>query len=131
MNESTAAVAADTQAPAVAPDTIVEHHDLCDGKRVHLREAEAALAELGDGWRLETLHEAFNAIDYDHKNQHGALSRDEDRTPDPYWTSQPYPLDPSARVVVWFDDGYVGGGHADGGRARARAVRVAGQSSDI
>jgi hypothetical protein len=36
------------------------------------------------------------------------------------------PLDPAARVVVWFDDGLVSY-YYGGLRARARAVRVSGQ----
>ena len=36
------------------------------------------------------------------------------------------PLDPAARVVVWFDDGNVNNNN-DNNRARARAVRVAGE----
>ncbi len=114
------------QATAEATTIVVEHTDLCDGKRVTLREAEAAVAALGEGWRLESPHEAFGQIAYGHKNAHGAISQDEDRTPDPYWTCQPYPLVPAARVVVWFVDGYVYSLHDDF-RARARAVRVAGQ----
>ena len=115
------------QATAEATTIVVEHTDLCDGKRVTLREAEAAVAALGEGWRLETPHEAFGQIDYGHMNAHGAISQDEARTPDPYWTCQPHPLDPAARVVVWFDVGLVGNYVFVTARARARAVRVAGQ----
>ena len=94
------------------------------------RVAELFVAALGEGWRLETPHEAFADIDYAAKNAHGAISRDENRTADPYWTCQPYPLDPAARVVVWFDGGYVYYSNYYY-RARARAVRVAGQSSAL
>ena len=128
MNEATTATAPAERADDVATSAAPEIRDLCDGKRVTLKEAEAAVAALGEGWRLETPHEAFSDIDYSAKNAHGAISRDENRTPDPYWTCQPYPLYPAARVVVWFDDGNVNNNN-DNNRARARAVRVVGQSS--
>jgi len=126
VNEATTAPATAERADDVALAAAPEIRDLCDGKRVTLAEADAAVAALGEGWRLETPHEAFSDIDYSAKNAHGAISRDENRTPDPYWTCQPYPLGPAARVVVWFDYGYVNYNY-DNFRARARAVRVVGQ----
>ena len=130
MNDATASAVAVVEAVAESPADLTQHKDLCDGKRVTLRAAEAAVAALGEGWRLETPHEAFAQIDYGHKNAHGAVSRDQDRTPDPYWTCQPWPLDPAARVLVWFGVGIVSTTF-DVNRARARAVRVAGQCSDL
>ena len=127
MNEATTAPATAERADDAALAAAPEIRDLCDGKRVTLAEADAAVAALGEGWRLETPHEAFSDIDYSAKNAHGAISRDENRTPDPYWTCQPYPLNPAARVVVWFDGGVVYLSYYYYYRARARAVRVVGQ----
>ena len=70
--------------------------------------------------------ELFGHVDYGHKNQHGAYSRDESLKDSYYWTNQETPWYEGGRVVVGFSYGYVLSNFADL-RAFARAVRVAGQ----
>ena len=75
---------------------------------------------------METPHELFGFVDYGHKNQHGAYTRDDSLKEGPYWTSQETPWFRGGRVVVSFNDGYVNADVATS-RAFARAVRVSGQ----
>ena len=121
MNDTTTAVESST-----VPGTILEERWLGNNEPISREQADREAAELGPDWRVETPHEAFADFDYDHKNEHGALSRNPERRRGAYWTNRPHPVDPSARVVVWFVDGYVNL-NDDDLRARARAVRVAGQ----
>jgi hypothetical protein len=120
MNDATTAVESST-----VPGTILEERWLSNNEPISRDQADRETAELGPDWRLETPHEAFADVDYDHKNEHNALSRNPERRRGAYWTNRPYPLGPAARVVVWFDDGGVYDGVDN--RARARAVRVSGQ----
>ena len=121
MNDTTTAVESST-----VPDTILEERWLGNNEPISREQADREAAELGPDWRVETPHEGFADVTYDHRNEHGALSRNPNRRRGGYWTNQPHPVDPSARVVVWFVDGFV---HDSCGlnRARARAVRVSGQ----
>ena len=121
MNDTTTAVES-----SIVPGTILEDRWLGNNEPISREQADREAAELGPGWRVETPHEAFADVDYDHKNEHGALSRNPERRRGAYWTNRPHPLGPSARVVVWFVGGSVSGDF-DSIRARARAVRVAGQ----
>ena len=114
--------------PAAKPKTEQrEFRELGGGEKISPQQALDEVAKLGDGWRLETPHELHALVAYDHKNQHGALSRDETLKPGYYWTSQEQPGVPGARVVVGFGFGYVDLVNVDGDRAFARAVRVSGQ----
>ena len=108
----------------------LEVRDLCAGRSVSQSEALEALAALGEGWRLETANELRALYNPAHVNRHGARTLDETLHPSDYWSADLHPLDPAARVVVWFVGGYVYDGY-DYYRARARAVRVAGQSSGV
>ena len=113
--------------PAAKPKTEQrEIRELGGGEKISPQQALAEVAKLGDGWRLETPHELHALVAYDHKNQHGALSRDETLKPGYYWTSQEQPGVPGARVVVGFYSGDVDC-YGDFYRAFARAVRVSGQ----
>ena len=103
----------------------LEVRTLGDG-RISQKQMLEELAKLGPGWRLETRQELYALVDLGHKNSNGAFTRDETLLAEPYWTADMHPLDPAARVVVWFDDGGVGS-YGDHYRARARAVRVVGQ----
>ena len=109
----------------------LEVRDLCGGREVRPQEFLDDLATLGPDWRLETANELRALYVADHVNQHGARTRDESLHPVAYWTADLHPVAPSARVVVWFDDGLVNVSYFDFNRARARAVRVAGQSSAL
>ncbi len=113
-------------APGAAKQEVREYQQLGGGEKISPQQALAEVAKLGDGWRLETPHELHALVAYDHKNQHGALSRDETLKPGYYWSDQEQPGVPGARVVVGFNYGYVSYDF-DGGRAFARAVRVSGQ----
>ena len=108
----------------------LEVRDLCGGRAVRPQEALDELATFGPDWRLETANEFRALYVADYVNQHGARTRDESLHPVAYWTADLHPVDPSARVVVWFDDGNVSYYYASA-RARARAVRVSGQSSAL
>ena len=108
----------------------LEVRDLCDGRSVRQAEALEALATLGEGWRLETANELRALYNPAHTNQHGARTLDETLYPVDYWSADLHPLYPAARVVVWFGGGVVSG-YGDYYRARARAVRVVGQSSGL
>ncbi len=108
----------------------IEVRDLCDGREVRQAEALEALAALGEGWRLETANELRALYNPAHTNQHGARTLDETLHPVDYWSADLHPLNPAARVVVWFVDGSVYL-NIDRYRARARAVRVVGQSSGL
>jgi hypothetical protein len=121
MNDATTAVESST-----VPGTILEERWLSNNEPISRDQADRETAELGPDWRLETPHEAFADVDYDHKNEHNALSRNPERRRGAYWTNRPYPLGPAARVVVWFGVGLVDD-YYDYDRARARAVRVSGQ----
>ena len=113
--------------PAAKPKTEQrEFRELGGGEKISPQQALDEVAKLGDGWRLETPHELHALVAYDHKNQHGALSRDETLKPGYYWSDQEQPGVPGARVVVGFDLGFVSC-YYDYGRAFARAVRVSGQ----
>ena len=125
--ESDAAFAIPQVSFASAP--ALEVRDLCDGRSVRQSEALEALAALGEAWRLETANELRALYNPAHVNRHGARTLDETLHPSDYWSADLHPLNPAARVVVWFDDGNVYG--LDDYRARARAVRVAGQSSGV
>ena len=109
----------------------IEVRDLCDGREVRQAEALEALAALGEGWRLETANELRALYNPAHTNQHGARTLDETLYPVDYWSADLHPLYPAARVVVWFVVGIVYSYYGDYDRARARAVRVVGQSSGL
>ncbi len=103
-----------------------EYQQLGGGERITQTDALAELAKLGEGWRLETPHELFGFVDYGHKNQHGAYTRDDSLKEGAYWTSQETPWCRGGRVVVSFGFGLVYD-YLDYARAFARAVRVSGQ----
>ena len=81
--------------------------ELGNGERITQKQMLKELKALGPEWRLETPHELHALVAYDHKNHHGALSRDETLKPGYYWTSQEQPGVPGARVVVGFYGGFV------------------------
>ena len=106
----------------VGGDVLEWSHTLLDGESATYEEAEAAIAELGDGWRLPTRAELESLIDLTRYDP----AIDTDRFPDTkstrYWTSTPCAWDAAARWVVVF-----GLGNVDGNRrgylACVRAVR--------
>lgn len=132
METSTAAQATvETPAVAVPQHTYasapaLEVRILGGGERITQKELLDELLNLPADWRLETPHELFALRSpLAHENQHRAHSYDESIQPDSYWTSELTPWFRGGRVVVGFGIGGVGGSYDDGGRARARAVRVA------
>ncbi len=84
---------------------------LLGGERVNYKAAEAAVAALGDGWRLPTRTELLTLVD-DTKFEPAI---DTERFPDTkstwYWTGTPCAWNTSARWVVYFDAGDVNGNH--------------------
>jgi len=96
---------------------------LIDGNRVKRVDAEAAVAALGEGWRLPTVDELQTILD---RSRHSPAA-DTDRFPDtqlePYWSSTPCSWDSDARWVVNFDDGGVDY-YDDYYRACVRACRA-------
>ena len=128
MNDTNSAAAAESTTSAVAHGTIIEERWLGNNEPIDQAQTDRELAELGEGWQLESAHQAFDDVCYDgYKNQHDALSRNENRKAGYYRTRDDHPRFPGARVVVGFGDGYVYDGYYDNHHARARAVRVAGQ----
>jgi len=98
---------------------------LGNGERITQAQMLEELKTLGDGWRIESPHELFAHVSYDHKNANGAYSRDETIKDGWYWTNKPHPEFEGGRVVVGFYFGVVVSvGYF---RAFARAVRVSGQ----
>lgn len=98
---------------------------LLDGKPVNFSDAEKAVAELGDGWRLPTREELQSIVD---ASRHDPAI-DPDKFPDTesrsYWTSTTCAWNDNARWVVAFYTGHVYGAPPDYS-ACVRAVRDAG-----
>ena len=103
---------------------------LIDGKRVELVDAEAAVAAMGEGWRLPTVDELQTILD---RSRHSPAA-DPDRFPDtqsePYWSSTPCSWDSGARWVVYFYSGYVYGSYDDG-RSCVRACRATKEKGEL
>lgn len=59
---------------------------LLDGKCVTLAEAEAAVAALGEGWRLPTVKELFALVDRGRHNPAIDTEKFPDTKSDWYWT---------------------------------------------
>src|SRR5690554_802242 len=80
---------------------------LFGGRRVSPEEADAAVAALGDGWRLPTDKELQALTDRSRHNP--AINTDlfPDTESAPYWTGTPCAWDKDARWVVDFSDGAV------------------------
>lgn len=97
---------------------------LCKGKRVDYASAEAAVKELGEGWRLPTRAELLTLVDLSRHEPAIDTDKYPDTKSDPYWTSSECAWNKeSARWVVHFLSGYVGDGYVHYG-ACIRAVRA-------
>ena len=81
---------------------------LFGGRRVSQEEVDAAVAALGDGWRMPTDREAEALVD----RSRYSPAIDTDLFPDtesaPYWTGTPCAWDEGSRWVVGFSCGGVG-----------------------
>ncbi|MEN3158255.1 DUF1566 domain-containing protein [Alkalimonas sp. NCh-2] len=105
----------DTKNGLIWSKTLAEDVDLSD--------AEKAVAELGDGWRLPTIDELQLIVD---RSTHSPAANEEifpDTKSDWYWSSTPCAWNTAARWVVDFYDGHVGDG-LRGYYACVRAVRA-------
>jgi len=96
---------------------------LLDGRRVSFKDAEKAVEALGDGWRLPTLKELQSIVDYDRHNPAIDTDKFPNTKSEPFWTNSPCAWNKSARWVVGFYGGVVGGNY-DGGTACVRACRA-------
>jgi len=102
------AAANEEQLPAPVPAGALEwSHTLLDGDTVTYEEAEKAIAELGDSWRMPTVDELASLVD---RSRHDPAI-DTEQYPDTrsraYWTSTPCAWDDAAVWVVLFDVGSV------------------------
>lgn len=102
---------------------------LIDGKRVKRVDAEAAVAAMGEGWRLPTVDELQTILDRSRHSPAADTERFPDTQSEPYWTSTPCSWDSDARLVVLFLYGsvYV---NDDYNRACVRACRATKENND-
>lgn len=96
---------------------------LLGGKDVPLEEAEAAVAALGDGWRLPTVTELQSLVDYSRTDPAIDTEKFPDTKSDWYWTGTECAWKKHARWVVNFYYGYVSDDY-DGYYACVRACRA-------
>ena len=80
---------------------------LLDGKRVKRVDAEAAVAAMGEGWRLPTVDELQTILDRSRHSPSADTERFPDTQSEPYWSSTPCSWDSDARWVVHFYYGSV------------------------
>ena len=96
---------------------------LPNGKRItDPAVADRLVAELGDGWRMPTVHELLSIVDRTRYDPAIDTHRFPDTRSDLYWTSTPCAWNKSARWVVDFDGGGVRG-YGGGSNACVRACR--------
>jgi hypothetical protein len=115
-------IAIDPEKTKAAGNSALEwSNTLLDGEAVTYEDAQKAIADFGDGWRMPTCHE-LESLRY--------LSRhdpaiDTERYPDTqsraYWTSTPCAWNDAAVWVVHFRYGYV---YSDGHRSNSACVRA-------
>lgn len=111
-------------ATQAAPAALEWSPTLLDGESVTYKKAEAAVAKLGEGWRLPTRFELESLLDLSRHDP----TIDTDKYPDTkssyYWTGTPCAWNQKSAVwVVDFDDGVVDGNHRLN-LACVRAVRA-------
>lgn len=114
----------EAQQPAQAAQGALEwSHTLLDGESVTYADAEAAVAELGPGWRLPTRAELISIQDLTRHDPCIDTEKFPDTKSSSYWSSTPCAWNASAVWVV----GFHGGDVYDYGRdydACVRAVRA-------
>ena len=97
---------------------------LCDGRRVSFAEAERAVAELGEGWKIPDRWQQESSLDLSRFDPAVDPALHPDIRSEPYWTSTPYAPDPSCAWVVLFCYGGVDAYYRGHYRACVRACRV-------
>lgn len=96
---------------------------LLDGERVNSVDAEAAVAGMGEGWRLPTIQELFALVDHSRTRPAIDTEKFPDTNFDWYWSSTPTAWDSGARWVVYFHSGDVDSSNGLS-RACVRACRA-------
>lgn len=77
---------------------------LLDGKNVNQAKAAKACSALGEGWRLPTVEEMRELVDY---TKHDPCTDIPDTKSAWYWTSTPDAADPDYAWIVYFGGGAV------------------------
>lgn len=119
----TATAVATPQINTQVVGTLEWSNTLLGGRRVSRNEAEAAVAEMGDGWRLPTVDELQTILDRSRYNPAINTEMFPDTKSTWYWTSSPCAWDADARWVVLFNGGDVYDGD-DSYDACVRACRA-------
>ncbi|MFD1216383.1 Lcl C-terminal domain-containing protein [Microbulbifer celer] len=113
----------ETTAPKTITHANLEWSEtLLDGEDVTFEEAEKAIAELGEGWRMPTRLELESILDLSRVDPAVDTEKFPDTQSDFYWASTPCAWNDAAVWCVDFSLGYVGNYHRDYG-ACVRAVR--------
>ncbi len=110
-----------TQQPE--PETLEWSETLLNGDRVTYEDAEKAVQELGNGWRLPTRNELESLVDTSRHDPAIDVERFPDTKSTWYWTSTPCAWNDTAVWVVYFDSGHVYNDHR-GYSGCVRAVRA-------
>lgn len=96
-------------APNISESDLDWSHTLIEGEAVTLEDAEQAVTELGEGWRLPTRAELESLLDLSRHDP----AIDTEKYPDTqsryYWTCTPCAWNSAARWVVNFSNGLVHG----------------------
>lgn len=96
---------------------------LLRGEQVNSYRAEEAVAQIGPGWRLPTIHELFSIVDTSKYNPATDTEKFPYTESRAYWTSTPCAWSDNCRWFVDFRRGYVNTLNRATGLACVRAVR--------
>jgi hypothetical protein len=97
---------------------------LLDGADVTYEEAEKAIGDLGEGWRMPTRQELESLLDLSRHSPAIDTEKFPDTKSDCYWTSTPCAWNDAAVWVVYFNSGSVSYHNRRSYYACVRAVRA-------